>query len=62
MIPRQWPPVQRLPESPDAVIMTSTGYAINGRHTRTVPTLSAPGTTPNTPRPSFWARIITWRQ
>ena len=60
---RHWPPVQRLPETPDAVIMTSTGYVIGGHHIRTVPTLTksqAAAQTP-TPRLSFWRRISHWR-
>lgn len=58
---RHWPPIYRLPETPDAVIMTSTGYVIDGHHIRTVPTLAArcPETTP---RPSFWQRLSKWKE
>jgi hypothetical protein len=59
--PRHWTPVERPPETPGAHIMTSTGYAVDGHHIRTVPAPSAPRTTPNTPRPSFWVRLTKWR-
>lgn len=50
---RNWPHIERLPETDGAVIMTSTGYARDGHHTRTVPKLTAPPK----PRQSFWQRI-----
>ncbi|WP_156416583.1 MULTISPECIES: hypothetical protein [unclassified Sphingopyxis] len=34
---RNWTAIERLPDDPNAVKMTSTGYVRNGRHVRTVP-------------------------
>ncbi|MCC2602250.1 hypothetical protein [Sphingopyxis yananensis] len=58
---RYWAPVQRLLETPDAVIMTSTGYVIGGHHIRTVPPLAA-HCLETTPRPSFWQRLSKWKE
>lgn len=33
---RDWPPIERLPEGPGIIKMTGTGYAIDGKHFRTV--------------------------
>lgn len=59
--PRHWTPVERLPETKGSHIMTSTGYAVDGHHTRTVPAAPSASQTHPAPRATFWRRIIQWR-
>lgn len=51
-----FPRVERLPEIPGVPKYTSTGYAINGKHVRTVPHVSAM----RPASPSLLGRVRGW--
>lgn len=48
---RNWKRIERLPEAPGVVKMTSTGYWLDGQHVRTIPEKPQPQPEP---RPFRW--------